>query len=285
MPDLRIPQAVVVLDAGGPSVVAKSDAFPFAWEDAAQTAAVRFGRRPPGVRCPAAVFAVPLGRAHVAVVSVTDLPARSGSEGQPPLGFRFLILPRNLYEALGDPFAIADRFPPDWSARGHLPTLEWPPEPLPRRTVEGLQGLLRSAGDDTSLLLGGAQALLDGGRLMLVSAAPADAALRGLWQFLPDRTRCELWPATFAFSNELGFHAVALPGPPAPWPVGYLTADQARDYPEGRYELAVQTAVESGNQPELDRLLARRSSQDTLRLALYMLAAAMLIAVASKVLL
>ena len=92
---------------------------------------------------------------------------------------------------------------------------------------------------------------------------------RGLWQLLPERTRFELWPATLAFSNELGFHAVALPAAPEPWPVGYLTADQARDYPEGRYELALQIAAEAGNQPDLDRLLARRSSRDTLRLAMF----------------
>lgn len=279
MSDLRIAQLLIVLDAAGPSVVAKSADVPTAWEDAAQSTSVRFGRRPPGVRCAAAMFALPWGRGHVAVVSAADLP---GSTDAPPLSFRFLVLTRALYSVLGDPFAIADRFPPDASARGHLPTLEWPPEPLPARSVDQLQSLLKSAGEDMALLLGGAQALLDGGRLMLVSPLPAEVSLRALWHLLPDRTRCELWPATFAFSDELGFHALAVPVAPMPWPVGYLTADQTRDYPEGRYELALQTAVESGNQAELDRLLARRSSQDTLRLALYMLAAAAVVAVVSK---
>ena len=49
-------------------------------------------------------------------MQVADVPARSTGEG-PLLGFRFLILGRPLYEALGDPFAIADRFPPDWTVR------------------------------------------------------------------------------------------------------------------------------------------------------------------------
>jgi hypothetical protein len=137
-------------------------------------------------------------------------------------------------------------------------------------------------GGDTALLLGGTQALIDGGRLMVESATPTDELFRGLWQLLPERTRFELWPATLAFSNELGFHAVALPVPPEPWPVGYLTADQARDYPEGRYELAVQTAAEAGNQLELDRLFARRSSQDTLWLAIYLVIGAMAVALAAK---
>jgi hypothetical protein len=282
-PDLLIAQALVLLDASGPKVLAKSNDFPFAWEEAVRTAAVRFGPRPPGVVCPAAVFACPVGRTHVAVVQAADLDVGVESHRPPPLAFRFLVLTRKLYEALGDPFTIADRYPPNWSARGTLPDLEWDAGPLPRRTVEQVRGILK--GGDTALLLGGAQALTDGGRLLIESAAPADELLRGLWQLLPDRTRADLWPATFAFSNELEFHAVALPAVPRPWPPGYLTADQARDYPEGRYELALQTAAESGNQPELDRLFARRSSQDTLRLAAYLVAAAAVVAVVSKLLL
>lgn len=279
--DLSVAQALVVAGPGGPTVVAKSDDFPAAWEDAALTAAVRFGRRPPGVSCRAAVFAVPVGKTHAAVVQVAD---RTGSDAvDPPLAFRFLVTGRKLYEALGDPFAIADRFPPDWTATGTLPALAWPPEPLPKRTVELVQGVLKTG--DGPLLLGAAQALTDGGRVMLVSKEPAGDAIRGLWQLLPDRTRAELWPATFAFSPELGFHALALPEPPASWPTGYLTADQARDYPEGRYELALQIAAEAGNQAELDRLFARRSSADTLRLALYLLGAAVLLTIASKLLL
>jgi hypothetical protein len=280
--DLAIAQALVVAEAAGPRVVARSENFPFAWEEAALTAVVRFGRRPAGVACPAALFAVPVGRSHVAVVQVADLlPPPHDPATPPPLGFRFLILARALYEALGDPFAIADRFPPNWFATRTLPDLEWPSEPLPRRTVDDVQAVLKSG--ESVLLLGGAQALLDGGRLMIVSPTPADELMRGLWLLLPERSRFDLWPATFAFSNELGFHAVALPGAPVPWPAGYLTAEQARDYPEGRYELSLQIAAEAGNQAELDRLLTRRSSRDTLRLALYLVAGAMALAIISKV--
>lgn len=278
-PDLAIAQAVILTDATGPRVVARSDDFPSAWEDAALIAVVRFGRRPPGVACPEAVFAVPVGRTHVAVVQVADQAANS----DPPLGFRFLILARKLYEALGDPFAIADRYPPNWSARGTLPSLEWPPEPLPPRTVASVQHVMKTG--DLPLLLGGTQALLDGSRLLLVADAPQNEFGRGLWHLLPYRTRCELWPASFAFANELGFHMVALPAAPAPWPHGYLTDEQARDYPEGRYELALQTATESGDQPELNRLFARRTRLDTVRLVLYLLAGAVILAVVSKVLL
>ena len=54
---------------------------------------------------------------------------------------------------------------------------------------------------------------------------------------------------------------------------------QAGDYPEGRYESALQTAAECGDQHELDRLFARRSRSQTLRLAIIMFLAAPIIAI------
>src|SRR5687767_8039489 len=96
-PDLSIAQALVAAGPAGPKLVARSDDFSLAWEEAALTTAVRFGRRPPGVACPAAVFAVPVGRSHVAVVQAADQLAPDATD--PPLGFRFLVLTRRLYEA------------------------------------------------------------------------------------------------------------------------------------------------------------------------------------------
>lgn len=280
--DLTIEQVVLVSGRSGPAVVAKTEDFPAVWEEAALVAANRWSNRPPGIACPPAIWALPLGKSHVAVVQIADRPGSDAAD--PPLGFRFLVMARKLYDALGDPFAIADRFPPDWTRTGTLPKLAWPPEPLPRRTVEQIQDVLKTG--DSPLLLGAAQALTDGGRVLLVSKEPATDVLRAIWQLLPDRTRAELWPATFAFAAEdLGFHAAVVPEAPTPWPIGYLSAEQARDYPEGRYELALQTAVEAGDQADLDRLFARRSSADTLRLAAYLVAIALVLAVASKVLL
>ena len=276
--DLSISQLLVIADAAGPKAVARSTEFPFAWEDAALTACVRFGRRPLGVACPEAIFAVQVGKTHVAVVQVADQPGHDSL----PLGFRFLIFDRKLYEALGgDPFLVADRFPPSWSKRGELELLHWLPEASPRRLVEDVQTMLKRG--DTSLLLGGTQALLDGSRVLVAATDPAAGNLvRDVWKLLPERSRWELWPATFAFSVELGFHIAVLPELPTPFPEGHLTADQARDYPEGRYELALQTAIEAGDQAELERLFARRSSSDTLRLAATLFAMALVIAVVSK---
>jgi hypothetical protein len=270
-PDLRIAQALVVADPRGVRVVARSEGF----DDAeAERITVLFGSRPAGVACPLAHFACPFGRSHVAVVRVAD--RLDGS-----LGFRFLVLARELYRHLGDPFAIADRYPPpDGVATGPLPALAWPLEILPPRTVAQIQELLKSS--DSALLLGGTQVLVDGGRVVVQRTAPDESLVRGLWQLLPDRNRADLWPASFAFSNELGFDAVALPTlPPVPTGVHH-TEDGLRDYPQSHYELALQVAVESGDQRALDRLFARRTSGDTIRLGLAIIGGAFLLAAILK---
>ena len=271
--ELSIRQALLVAEPNGPRVLATSEDFPFAWEEAARLAVVRFGTKPADIGVSAEIFALPVGKSHVAVVQVEDLP--SGV-----LGFRFLILGKPLYDALGDPFAIADRFPPDWSSRGELPTLAWPMEPLPPRLVEALDELLKTG--DGPFLLGSTQALLDGGRICLKKTDSTHAAIRTIWQLLPTRSRCELWPATLVFSEELDFSIWAMPEIPAKLPAGCLNEEQAKDYPEGRYEVAMQSAIESRDQAEMNRLLARRSSGETLRLAAMMLAGAVLIAVGVK---
>jgi hypothetical protein len=289
-PNLQIAQALIVADARGVRVVAESDGF-----DApeGERVAVLFGKRPPGVSCPLAHFACPFGSRHVAVVQVADRPGPND-----PLAFRFLVLDRELYRHLGDPFAIADRYPPPWGASGTLPVLEWPHEVLPRRTVEQVQAVLKE-GDrppgtdedhpgvaipprDNSLFLGGAQALVDGSRVVVRRPAPDEKLVRGLWQLLPDRTRSDLWPASFAFSLELGFHFAAMPEVPPLDLNQFHDEERARDYPQGGYELSLQIAAEHGDQGELDRLFARRTSAETLRLGLYILGGALLIAAVFK---
>lgn len=269
-PDLRIQQAVVLVDARGVRVAAATDGF-----DApeAERIAVLFGIRPPGVVCPLAHFACPFGRAAVAAVRVEDRP-----NGY--LGFRFLVLAADLYRHLGDPFAISDRFPPDWAAAGTLPDLAWPAVRLPERTVGQLDAILRAG--DGPFLLGATQAIVDGNRVLVARREPAEKLVRDLWQLLPDRSRAALWPASFAFSDELRFHLAAIPDPvPAPGPKP-LTEEAAKDYPEGRYEKHLQIAVESGDQAALAKLLARRTADEAMRLALYILAFALLVAVVMR---
>jgi hypothetical protein len=240
-----------------------------------------FGERPPGIACPAAIFAQPLGKQHVAIVQVADQP------GQPPaLGFHVLVLPRKAYA--GDPFALADRFAPPWQhAAAQLPALTLPDEPMPRRSVEQVRQVLKrvKAGAlhededpakvtltadnaESPALLGGVQILVDGGKVVFERPAPDAGLIRGLWLLLPTTTRCELWPATFAFSNELYFDALVVPRRGSDDYSAYNNEEQAADYPPGRYELSLQTAAEAGDQQSLDDLFGRRSSSDMLRLAL-----------------
>jgi hypothetical protein len=273
LPELGISQGLVHADARGVRVVAESEGF-----DApeAERIAVLFGARPAGVDCPLAHFACPFGKKHVAVAAVADRPGAT-------LAFRFLVLARELYRHLGDPFAVADRYPPDWTAAGTLPRLEWPMEVLPKRTVEQVQNILKTG--DTGLLLGSTQVLVDGGRVMIERPGPEESFVRGLWQLLPDRTRVDLWPASFAFADEHGFHAAVMPRvEPDPSGVRH-TEDGLRDYPQSSYELSLQIAAEAGDQRELDRLFARRTAADTIRLGLAIIAGALILAAVAKFLL
>lgn len=275
-PPLNLSQIVVVRSPSGAEVVARSAEIPSEWDEIATRIATDFGPRPAGAKCPGAVFALPFGPKHVAVVQVADL-APTGDD--PPLGFRFLILDKKLYAFLGDPFLISDRYPPDWAAKRSLPTLEWPQE-VPARTVEQVRAVLKAG--DGPLLLGATQALVDGARTAWTRTEPDDAFFRALWTLLPHTTRAEVFPASFAFSNALKFDAAALAGPADDRRL--LGEEQVRDYPEGRYEYHLQHAAETGNQAELDRLFLRRSSRETLRLTVVILAVAVALIVMSALL-
>jgi hypothetical protein len=257
-------------DTGGYRFLARSPGFVDEWLPEAQRICTAFGERPVGVACPACVFAQPLDRRHVAVVQVAD--QGHDDAGRPgALGFHLVVLSRRDYADLGgDPFLLAERFPPNWSARGELPSLEWQEGPPTPRTVAQVQDVLKRVPDGPSLL-GGSQALVDGGRLVFQRPAPDTELLRSLWTLLPTSTRSLLWPASFAFSNTLSFDAVVAPHARSPEYAGYLTEDQAAEYPEGRYEYSLQVAAEAGDQHELDILFARRSRAETWRLGLILL--------------
>jgi hypothetical protein len=246
---------------------ARSSGFLEDWLPQAQRLCAGFGERPAGVDCPGCVFAQPLGRRHVAVVQVADLGAEQNWRPG-PLGFRLLILARADYSLLGaDPFSLAERFPPPWQSRGDLPVLSM--EASPPRTVADVQQVLKRP--DGPILLGGVQALVDGGRLVFQRPAPDTSLLQSLWALLPVSNRRELWPASFAFGNELGFDALVVSRPNGKAYAGYLIEEQAGDYPQGRYELSLQIAAEAGDQGELDSLFARRSRAQTWRLGLILL--------------
>jgi hypothetical protein len=260
---------------GGYRFVAKSAGFREDWLPEAERLCIGFGERPAGAYCTAAVFVQTLDRKHIAIVQVAD--QGTDDAGRPgALGFRLLVFPRTAYDAFGgDPFALADKLPPDWNARGELPSLELPATPLPPRTTDEVKQVLQR--DQGPNLLGACQVLVDGGRVVFERPAPDVDVIRYLWTLLPTRTRAHLRPASFAFGNALGFDALVTPHAAGPEFAHYVKNEETGDYPEGRYERNLQIAAESGDQRDLDTLLSRRSRRDTLKLSFFILAAMLLI--------
>jgi hypothetical protein len=281
---------------GGYHFLARSPGFLDDWLPEAERLCMAFGDRPAGVHCPGCVFAKPLGQGHVAVVQAAD--QGSDDTGRPgALGFYVVVLTRAAYRTIGgDPFALADRFPPPWEARGDLRPLTWTGGPLLPRPVDQVRQVLQRPGGESlvpdaevprggsQVLLGGCQALVDGGRLVFERPAPDTDLLRSLWTLLPTASRATLWPASFAFGNALHFDALVVPRlNPDDYP-DYKTEQEAADYPEGRYELALQTAAESSNQQDLDALFARRTQADTFRLVVIILVVLLVMTVLIKLL-
>lgn len=273
-------------DIGLPHVLANSPGFDEAWVRYAQQIALDFGDRPNGVACPSALFALAFAGDRVAMIRVADLPANR-------LGFHFVVVSRQDYARfLGNPFEVMAKIPTDWEAKG-LSTLRWPAVPLPPRSVDRVRDVLQKLkanalpedvdpeeiekmertpeNSESPALLGGVQVLVDGGKLAFRRNAPDPGLLEGLWMLLPQTDRAELWPATFAFGNRLGFDALATPNIDGPDFAGYTSEEQALDYPEGYYELHLQIAAETNDQNALDRMLYRRTSKETWRLGLAIL--------------
>lgn len=272
MTTLSMPQALVAVH--GPQDLrwlGQSADFQDDWRPVLENIARRFGERPAGVRCPGAVFAQPMDKKLVVVAQVADL---GGEVDRPPsaLGFHLVIVSEAVYHGLGgDPFVIAASCPVNWHQRGALPSVTLLAQPAYRTAAQVTEVLKRP---DGPMLLGASQGLVDGSRIAWIRPAPDTEMVRSLWLLLPTSTRTHLWPASFAFSNALGFDAVIVPVVnKAEFDHQYLSEEQADNYPEGRYELAVQSAAEAGDQAWLDSVFARRSRREVWRLGLWVLAA------------
>lgn len=236
----------------------------------------QWGTLPAGCECPEALFAYPFAEEYNAVVTVAGPPTFSN------VRFRFLILSRALYEYIHNPFQVAEQYVPHWYSGSSLPPLEWDLDLIPPRTVAELDAVLKRGYGP--LLLGGTQVLVDAGKLALQRSAPEPKLVQDIWMLLPDAVRRIVRPATFACSMELDFDLVILPSLPDPLPPGYLKEDQAAEYPPSRYEISLQVAVESGDQREVSRLLARRTTKQMIRFMLWILLGMALLAIAAKVL-
>lgn len=287
MPSIALEQALYLRpDRQTPTLVARSPGFDDAWLGEAERMALGFGDRTHGLSCPLTVFALPIGPKHVAVVRVVD--ANAGF----PIGlrFHFLVVERKIYElGIRDPFHLSEKIEPAWDAKDPMPTLMLAQETFSWRTIEQVQGVLKrikaaalKEGEDpeapdfertvenseSPALLGGAQILVDGGRLAFERQQGDLRMVAGLWLLLPESTRCRLWPTSFAFSGDLEFDVLVLPQFEGAVLEGYTTEEQAADYPQGAYELALQRAAEQGNQRDLDAVFSKRDGRQTLKLAI-----------------
>ena len=185
---------------------------------------------------------------------------------------RVLTVPGSLYRLVHDPFRLTREFTPEFTVRGELLALPWiQGRPAPRNLTD-VQKVLREG--DAPTLLGAAQALVDGGRIVFQRPQPDQILFEQIWMLLPDSVRGELSIATFASNNALGFDLLVAPAADRDSFPRYLTERHAGDYPEGRYELALQMAVESANEGQMRELFARRSGSQAMRLAWTLLLAA-----------
>ncbi|CAN5338755.1 hypothetical protein BH10PLA2_BH10PLA2_18760 [soil metagenome] len=202
--------------------------------------------------------------------------------GTAPARFHVLVASRaNYSRAQCDPFLLAERFPSDWNATSELPELEWPEQPLPIRTVAEVQKILKRTNGPE--MLGGSQALIDGSQLLFPRSAPDLELVRGVWRLLPYGNRLEVMPASFAWNNALKFELVVAPADRSDRFTGFMTEEQAGGYPEGRYELSLQTAAEANDQESLDILFARRSRREVWRLGILLVVVMGILALAIQI--
>ncbi len=281
-------------------LLASSPRFDDTWLGEAHGLMVGFGERRVGQRCPLTVFAKPIGPKHVAIVRVRD-----EMPGMPAgLRFHFLIVERKSYEGwIRDPFLLAEKIEPTWEAQEALPALMIPEGAFLPRTLAQVQAVLKriksaalregedpeapdfertTENSESPALLGGAQILVDGGRLVFERPEGDLRMVAGLWLLLPEATRYRVWPTSFAFSQDLDFDVLVVPRVDDLLLESYTTEEQAADYPEGTYEIALQRAAEQGTQEDLDGVFNRRDSHHTIRLAVLLLVAVSVLVLASR---
>ncbi len=276
---MQFPQALIRRDSDDSLIVGFcSPAFETGWHARAVAVCEAFSAEPPSSNLPAALFVQRLDRNHLMILR-TQAEAKASAG---PSRFHLLIADRRDYATLQyDPFTLAGQFAPDWIAAHDLPDLEWQGPAPPRRSIADVQQVLK--GQNGPELLGGCQALIDGSQLLFLRSEPDSKVVRNIWMLLPYSNRLELMPATFAWNNKLRFDIVVTTGDRAGNFAGFMTEEQAGGYPEGRYELSLQTAAEAEDQESLEVLWSRRSRREVWRLGFLLVAVLAILAVALRI--
>jgi hypothetical protein len=155
--------------------------------------------------------------------------------------------------------------------------------PPPRRSVQKVRELFKNG--DGAFFLGAAQAMVDSSRIQIRRSQPDAKILENLWEFLPYSARevlnfCSYWNRLYSEGAQLLVVPERFKAPER----GRLSEDQCRDYPESSFEQQLQYALDYEDQELFDKLMARRSSGTTLKLAIFLVVAALILLVVSKIL-
>lgn len=272
---LALPQAwAMQRTQGAIEWIAHSEQWQDEWQSELEELIGSFGNRPDGIRCPEAIFAYPLTSRKVVCARMADM----GAEGEPPvaMAFQWVVLTTREYDEVGGhPFRLFAGSTPPWQVRDRLPLFQ----AQRLQKLDDMETLAKAyQRPESAFVLGGCQAILDGNRLVVERSEPATSLIADLWTLLPLAERSEHWPASFAFSNALHFDVVVVPKiKEEECDQRYLRFEQAEWYPEGRYEAALQWAIEAGDERMVHHLLLRRTRRQTMKLGLYLLLGMMLL--------
>ncbi|MGL4422997.1 MAG: hypothetical protein ACRCZF_20200, partial [Gemmataceae bacterium] len=242
--------------AAGPEVVERSPGFTLADEDFVRKQASLWANAAGPVPEPGAVWLIDGPTAGL--LALVWLPPG-------PLGpFRCAIGPRETFDWLGP-------LPGEWLRTGPIGDADRFPSDLPLQ-IDQLHETMKTA--DGPLVYGMVQSLLDGHPIRLLQAEPLTEWAM-VWALLPLAERLSMRFATWSPVELPGVRVVV--GPTLA-PGQGMDAERLRDYPAGRYETAMQLAIENRDAESYATLLARRTSADVLRTAITMLLLAVLIA-------
>lgn len=190
---------------------------------------------------------------------------------------------RKWYERVPEPFAYIELAPAVWG-NNHPPTSEFSLQQFqpPVRSVATVKAMMPTA--DGPFLYGGCQALLDRAKIILERSEPDHTTIRQLWQLLPISIQAQTTFISWTQQHECRFDIMMVPVIPVEHP-GYLIEDQARDYPESRYERALQLAIEFDDEASFQKLIHRQSSAQVLRLAFTLVLGMAVLSVVARILL
>lgn len=139
----------------------------------------------------------------------------------------------------------------------------------PATTAKDLGILLGS--QDLAILLGGAQAMVDQARAVVISDGPRSLPFETVLPFVPHSRRAELSLSNWWLSRRLKWDIRVCPENAVEPDSTLWNWENIGDYPVGKYEHALHEAISLGNDAVVSGLLGRASRNAMLRLGLALL--------------